>query len=1001
MRIVVAQPAARAALTGHNRRMRIGILGSLEVFATDGSPVVVGGPRPRALLVLLALNANRVVGVDALIAGQYGDDPPAGAAGAVQAHVSRLRRGLAADVVAHVGAGYRLDVAADDVDALRFERLAREGRQLLVAGDHARAARVLREATALWRGPALVDLPHGGAQAARLEELRLAALEDLVDAELTLPEGTSVAELRTLVATHPLRERLRGQLMRALQATGRQAEALAEFEDTRRLLADELGADPSPELSATHLAILRADESPARAGLPAQLTSFVGRDAELARLASLRDTRLVTILGPGGTGKTRLAIEAARDRDACFVDLSPTGDGDLVPHALLGALGLRDSGFVPSAGDPVRRLVAALDRPLLLVLDNCEQVVAAVAALARTLLAECPSLSILATSREPLGLTGETLLPLAPLAVSDDGAAVRLFADRAAAVRPGFAVTAANLHAVMSICAALDGLPLAIELAAARLRQFPVDELADRLAAHGPFQLLSRGDRTAAARHRTLRAVVAWSWDLLSAEEQTVAARFSVFAGSASLAAVESVCETTDDVLADLVDRSLIETDGRRYRMLDTIRLFCAEQVTDVEPLRAAHADHYLTLAQRADPHLRRTEQLEWLAELSTDHDNLMAALRWAVGGAPATGFRLVAALTAYWWLSGRRSQAGEAAAELIKRAVPAGLEEEYVSCVVHAIPRPDDTHWARARAIMRTHSQVLRYPFGAAVWGMTAGPWGEPEEAATALGTDPWSTALGRLSIGLMAVLDGLPADGEAELRDVLATFRGFGERWGMAQSLDWLGEVAGWRGEWARARSLWAESLALYQRFGALEECVDVLCRQAEYLLRQGLVGAAARDFGLAGELSARAGQPESPVVLLGLARVARARGEETRDLLARALASVRGDFTGESARSRILTALGRHVEAVTVARASPLTSDLAAAVEGLARTAPAERATLLLGTAVALRGIAITGDTDVAATAALATAELGADAFANAYALGAKQSREQALATVDESI
>jgi len=981
--------------------MRIGILGSLEVFAADGTPVVVGGPRPRALLVLLALNANRVVGVDALISGQYGDDPPAGAAGAVQAHVSRLRRGLAADVVAHVGAGYRLDVDSDDVDALRFERLAREGRRLLTAGDHVRAAQVLREATALWRGPALVDLPHGGAQAARLEELRLAALEDLVDAELTLPEGTSVAELRTLVAAHPLRERLRGQLMRALHATGRQAEALAEFEDTRRLLADELGADPSPELSATHLAILRADGSPARVGLPAQLTSFVGRQAELARLAALRDTRLVTVLGPGGTGKTRLAIEAARGRDACFVDLSPVTDGDLVPHAVLGALGLRDSGFVPSAGDPVRRLVAALDRPLLLVLDNCEQVVASVAALARTLLAECPDLSILATSREPLGRTGETLLPLAPL--DDPADAVRLFADRAAAVRPGFEVTEANVDTVTSVCAALDGLPLAIELAAARLRQFPVDELADRLAAHGPFRLLSRGDRTAAARHQTLRAVVAWSWDLLSAEERAVAARFSVFSGGASLAAVESVCDTTDDVLADLVDRSLVETDGRRYRMLDTIRLFCAEQVESADEARAAHARYFLALARRADPHLRRAEQLEWLAELSADHDNLMAALRWAVRGDPATGFRLVAALTAYWWLSGRRSQAGDAAARLIEQEVPAGLEEEYVSCVVHAVPRPDATHWARARTIMRTHSQTLRYPFGAAAWGMTAGPWGPPAETEAALGADPWNRALGRLSNGLMAVLAGRPADGEAELRDVLATFRGLGERWGMAQALDWLGEVAGWRGEWARAAALWAESLAHYERFGALEECVDVLCRRAECLLRQGFVDAAARDLRLAGELSARAGQAESPVVLLGQAQVARARGtaaDDLRDLLTRALTAVRGDFSGETTRARILTALGRHTDAVAVARASPLTAELAAAVDGLAATASAARAATLLGTAVALRGAAITGDPDVATTAARATAELGPESFAAAYALGAKQSPEQALATVDEA-
>jgi predicted ATPase/DNA-binding SARP family transcriptional activator len=944
--------------------MRIGVLGGLEVTSDDGAPVVVGGPRPRALLVLLALNANRVTTVDAIVAAQYGDDPPAGAAAAVQAHVSRLRKYVD---VHFDGTGYRLAIDPDDVDAVRFERLAADGHRLLTAGAHDKAAALLREAIALWRGPALVDLPHGAAQAARLDELRLGAIEDLADAD---PAGMSVADLRALVAAHPLRERLRGLLMRALHATGRQAEALAEFEDTRRLLADELGADPSPELSATHLAILRA-EGPPRAGLPAQLTSFVGRTRELARLRELAGTRLVTILGPGGTGKTRLAIEAARGRDACFVDLSPVTDGRLVPHALLRALGLRE----PEA-DPVRRLIAALNRPVLLVLDNCEQVVADVAALVRTVLADCPDLAILATSREPLGLTGETLLPLSPL--GDD--AVRLFAERAAAVRPGFAVTGENRDTVAAICAALDGLPLAVELAAARLRQFTVEELAERLAAHGPFRLLSRGDRTAAERHRTLRAVVAWSWDLLTAGEQRVAARFSVFTGGATLAAVETVCDTTDDVLADLVDRSLIETDGRRYRMLDTIRLFCAEQST--EDVRPAHARYYLALAERADPHLRRAEQLERLAELSADHDNLMAALRWSVDADPATGHRLVAALTAYWWLSGRRTQAGAAAAALLDTGA-AG--EQYVACVLHAVPRPDQSHWDRARAVMRGLTE-LRYPFVAALWGMTTGPWGPVDDAPRLLGTDPWNTALGELSLAIMRLVDGRLAVGEAALRAVLGTFRGLGERWGTAQALDWLGEAAGWRGEWDRAQALWAESLALYERFGAWEECVDVLCRRADCHLRQGDRLAAETDLRQARELSTRAGQPDPPLVLLGLAAVTGDTG-----------ALSRVSATSDGMRARILTALGRHHEAVAVARAAPFAAELAAAVEGLASTAPAREAALLLGTAVALRGTAITGDPAVAATAARATAELGADAFATTYAEGARQSRAAADSTV----
>jgi tetratricopeptide (TPR) repeat protein len=271
----------------------------------------------------------------------------------------------------------------------------------------------------------------------------------------------------------------------------------------------------------------------------------------------------------------------------------------------------------------------------------------------------------------------------------------------------------------------------------------------------------------------------------------------------------------------------------------------------------------------------------------------------------------------------------------------------------------------------------------------MPVGPWGPVTETEPRLAGDPWTAALNRLSLGIMRVLDGQPAQGEAELRDVLATFRDLGERWGMAQALDWLAEVASWRGEWDRAHRLWAESLAHYERFGALEECVDVLCRRADCLQRQGVLPAAEADFRRAGELNRRAGQPDSPAVLLGVA--------DSPEDLARALAATRDDFRGTPVWSRILTALGRHEEAIAAARTSPFVATLAAAVEGLASTEPPERAAFLLGTAVALRGMAVTGGPLVAATVARATEELGEAGFAAAYAHGAKQTREQALATL----
>ncbi|MFI7463702.1 BTAD domain-containing putative transcriptional regulator [Nonomuraea sp. NPDC049646] len=1027
--------------------MQFGILGPLEVRSADGDPIAVGGPRPRALLVLLLLEAGRTVGVERLIDAQYGQSPPAGAANAVQAQISRLRRNLPADLIEFHGAGYRLAVPPEDVDAHRFERLARDGRRLLAAGRHAAAAAVLRECLDLWRGPALADVreaAYAPGQADRLEELRLAAREDLYEADLHLPEAEPAAGLRELVAAHPLRERPRALLMRALHAAGRQAEALAVYDEARRLLADELGADPSPELAALHLAILRGEQRRAhatRSAPPPQLTTFVGREEELARLAALRDARLVTITGPGGTGKTRLAVEAAtrgQERQACFADLSPAAGDGQVPLLVLNALGLRESALspgVPGLADPAERLVAALaEQDLLLILDNCEHVVAEAATLARRLLAGCPGVRVLATSREPLGITGEQLVPLPPLGTPPPGTpagdalaypAVRLFADRAAAVRPGLEL---DLDATLSICAALDGLPLAIELAAARVRTFPVAEIAARLAEHGRFRLLSRGDRTAAARHRTLHAVVEWSWDLLDAEEQVLARRFSVFSGGARLEAVERVCgEDSSVLLADLVDKSLVETAGDRYRMLDTVRLFCAGRLAEAgeeERMRAAHAAWHLEHARRAEPHLYRAEQLEWLARLGADDADLQSALRWSVEHDPPTALRLIAALAMYWYLSGRRGQAVQPARRLldvIGPEPPAGLTDEYVLAVLHAAPGTGSPHWKRAVEITTDPDGPVRHPFAAALWGMTAGP---PERGAERprqreLGGDPWSRALGRLGESLLLLLNGGVAAAERELEIVLAEFGALGERWGKAQGLDWLAVIAGWRGEWNRATELWAQALDLLDELGALDELVDVLCRRADARSRAGDLAAARADCLRARELARELGRPErTAAVHVRLGDLARIEGdldeaaERLRDALA---ATAPGSPLAGSTDPQVLTALARlaqargeageaaarHREAVDLALRSPVDSDLAGAVEGLAGAAllddPPERAALLLGVGVALRGTAVTGDHDVAATAAAATAALGPERFAALYARGAAMTRDEARSTI----
>ena len=508
--------------------VRVDILGPLRL-ERDGEPVELSGGRLRALLTRLALDAGRPVTTSALVDAVWDNDLPSDEQHALQSLVSRLRRSVG-DVLEATPGGYRLAVAPDAVDAARFERLVAEGRP--------------REALALWRGPSGIP---------QLEEARLRALLVLDDA--TLPE------LEAAVAEHPLNEKLAARYITALAAAGRQADALSAYEHVRVRLDEELGALPSPELAEAHLAVLKV---PVRrtSNLRAPVTSFVGREPDLQRIDELLATaRLVTLVGPGGAGKTRLAGEAlARwvdrvDGGVWMVELAPvTAEVEIVPAAL-AALGLREGAVLDRPGatlrDGLERLIDALiDRDTILFLDNCEHLIAAAAAVADTLLAACPGLRIVATSREPLAIAGENLVPVTPLA---DDPAVELFLDRARAVSPGFAST----PAVAEICRRLDGLPLAIELAAARLRTMPVEQIAARL--DDRFRLLTGGSRAALPRHRTLRAVVDWSWGLLDEDERVLARRLAVFQAGATEESAAAVCGVDDalDGLTALAERSL------------------------------------------------------------------------------------------------------------------------------------------------------------------------------------------------------------------------------------------------------------------------------------------------------------------------------------------------------------------------------------------------------------------------------------------------------------
>ncbi|MBA8951910.1 BTAD domain-containing putative transcriptional regulator [Actinomadura namibiensis] len=860
--------------------MRIGILGPVEV-TVSGRAVEVGGARLRALLTLLALEGGRPVPAERLIDALWEDAVPAAAPNALQSLVSRLRAAVGREHVESRPGGYRLAVPSGAVDAHDFEDRLRAARAL---ADPAARAEALRAALALWRGPALADaagLAFAEGPAARLEGLRQAALEERVDADLELGRHAElIPELEALAAADPLREPLRGRLIRALYAAGRQADALAEYAAVKRELADALGVDPSPDLEALHLSVLRQDPalraapppSPRAGGnLPARLTSFVGREEDLTRVRKLlAEERLVTLVGPGGAGKTRLAWEAgerARDDAAdgvWFVGLAPVDDPAEVPAAVLAAMRPREVPLLSAghgalvageAADPLDLLAGALaDRAVLLILDNCEHLLDAAARLADRLLADCPDARILATSREPLGITGETLWPVGPLALPPAAAgpreamaspAVRLLADRAAAVAPGFAVTDANVGHVVCVCRSLDGMPLAIELAAARLRSMTPAQVAARL--DDRFRLLRSGSRTALPRHQTLRAVVEWSWDLLAAPERALWRRLAIFPGGATLEAAERVCAGGDldrdevmDVLAALVDKSLVvlaDADaphGPRYRMLETIRAYGLERLAEAgeeERFRLAHAGYFAALAEEAEPHLYRHEQLDWLARLAGDQDNLHAALRWATARRNAPlAVRFCAALGWYWFLTGRFRESGESVEAALALPDPPADHTTALALAIAAITAMDNERrerqvadWlVRADRICADLGGVPPHPvlrLMTATLGMYLRGWDEESMSlADRLITDPdpWLSGLGHFVRGQMDHNFGRTEGLERRFAAARHRFREAGDRWGLSFALTALAEERGRHGDHHAAIALYEEALRLNDLLG-----------------------------------------------------------------------------------------------------------------------------------------------------------------------------------------
>ncbi|TDU06103.1 putative ATPase [Streptomyces sp. 846.5] len=1040
--------------------MRIQLLGPFQVTDPAGDPVEIVGARMRVLLTALALEAGRSVSAAALTEALWPDGAtPANPANALQALVSRLRAVLGRELVVAAPQGYRLALDPAQVDAHRFEQLLR---------THP-SAEQLAAALDLWRGPALADVPGFEDTAARLESLRANAREDLFEARIAEGRGAEVvAELDALSAAAPLRDRPRALLMRALHQAGRSADALTIYEQGRALLADELGADPSPLLRAAHQAIL-TDGTPTPLSvpptptltaprLPAQLTSFLGRDSDLASVAeALRHTRLVTLTGPGGAGKTRLSLEVAARHHAPvrLVELAPVADPGDLPSALLAALQLRESSGTqrPSArahplGETVDRIVDSLGvRDLLIVLDNCEHLVAAAADLSARLLAGCPGLRILATSREPLGITGEQQYPVLPLGFPADPQqdpgltvdralafpAVRLFQERAAAVRPGFRPTTADLPPVLAICRALDGQPLALELAAARISSLSPAQISERLARR--FQLLTGGSRTALPRHRTLRAVVDWSWDLLEKPERSLLARMSVFSGGAELETVEQVCASDElssgqimDALASLVDKSLVvHASSGRYRLLETIKVYAAERLAEdagaAAATRTAHAAHFTALAETGEPHLYGPGQIRWLARFLAEHENLISALRWAVEQRDAdTAVRLVAGIGWYLWRRGERGEnlpVVRAALELPADAVP--RLPRAVALAITALYSLD-TNWEPEPALsLMRRAMDLRAELGdpyahplLPMMDIMDAMFSHQDWAIAGIAEplfeapDPWVRATAHLFMGYAQQNEGRPEQAEEHLREATERFEAVGDLWGQSFASAGRAELAQWRGDGAEAVRLWELAISLEERMGVSADSADYRARLlaarrvGEPLDPQVLAAMEAeaetclRDSSWSGVLMTQMnladayrglGRPEAARATM--AKVVAMVGSRPQTvpqmtmLLHTALAQIEiADSAFDLAEEHLRTAsaaVQHFYDGPVVAFTLHGWADLAL------QRGDAVRAAELLGAAHTRRGVPDLSSPDVARISRQASAELGEEAFARAYERG----------------
>jgi predicted ATPase/DNA-binding SARP family transcriptional activator len=934
--------------------MEFRILGPFEAVA-EGRVIPLNAAKPRALLALLLHTANPPRSSARLIDDLWAGCPPATAAKVLQAYVSQLRRLIGSETIATGPTGYELRVGPGELDLHRFERLVSESGGAAPAA----AASRLRQALALWRGPPLVDFayePWAQHEIGRLNELHLVALQERIDADLALGLAAElVGELELLVAEHPLQESLHGQLMLALYRSNRQAEALEVYRQARQALVAQLGIEPGPALRRLESDILRQDPrldlpapqpdgaQPAQPApsLPARSTSFVGRHRELLEIRTLLaspDVRLLTLTGAAGTGKTRLAVEAAAVLEAEFpdgvvlVELAPISDPDQVATAIAQTLGL---GETPGRR-PVEALVAySHRRDVLLILDNFEQVLPAAPMLAE-LLTGATGLKLLVTSRAPLELSEERIEAVPALRLPDPARvadleqlrrteAIRLFVDRARLARPEFELTEANAAAVTEICLGLDGLPLALELAAARVRLLSVDAILARLGRS--LELLKAQPGAAVPpRHRTLRAAIAWSYDLLSANEQVLFMNLGVFVGGFSLDGAEAVGAGSAPDIAEsvesLLNNNLLRTERSaggepRFGMLETIREYALERLAEsgnLEAVRRQHASFYLPLAEEAEPALRGPQQVSWLERLDAERDNLRAALGWATeSGETEVGLRTGAALWRFWQLRGYETEGREWLERLLAqrsgsratRALAQGriASLAYVQGDSSGVRRFAEDSLAVLREIGDDHTVATLL----GLLGSSAAAQGDIERAHT-LTTEGLAVARrsGDLSteamllanVGFVLAVRGELDHAERALEESVRGARQVGNIRSVGNWLGCLDGVALARHDYERARSLFEESLAVLRSLNDNWGISHALSRLA-------LVAEEAGDSDLAQHLleesiSIERGAGLRPGLAGSLevsARLASAKGSAARAVRLYACASVHRESVGAS--------------------------------------------------------------------------------------------------------